>query len=289
MTARGTKLGMLRPPPGSQDKDEAPPPRKRLLTVAFAVLFLVAGMIICFVGALVIRNPELPNYLLDRIVTQFQGKAGNGPIASDSGNATPFPSATPPPPPQTAEEYLALMSYDPNVLSTNERAIVEILNRMVQQVMVGGPPVEVIAQQIVPNLQSFKPGQDFTEIRTAVQICRDGTNAAVRRCQDASAQLADKLIAAGIEAPMAHQTADAFGRRALTDGHLYWPDEVIKVCDSVTTLVDLLSKNPSKWKLDGDKRLLFANQAMIDKFRSGEQDLNAALTAINERYKAQGK
>lgn len=91
-----------------------------------------------------------------------------------------------------------------------------------------------------------------------------------------------------MEAPMAHQVADAFGRRPLTDGHLYWPDEIIKICDSAATLVDLLSQNPSKWKLNGEKHLLFATQALSDKFQSAVRDFNAALKAINDRYKAPG-
>ena len=60
-----------------------------------------------------------------------------------------------------------------------------------------------------------------------------------------------KLTAAGVAPAMAKEIAEAFARRPLTYGTLYWPDEFNKACDDVTALVDILAKNPASWKRDG--------------------------------------
>jgi hypothetical protein len=53
-------MEILRPPPGHQDDEAPPPPRNRFTRLAFAILFLVIGMVVFFIGGLVVRNPELP-------------------------------------------------------------------------------------------------------------------------------------------------------------------------------------------------------------------------------------
>ena len=272
-------MELLRPPPGHQDDEAPPPPRNRFIRFLFAALFLVVGMVVFFIGGLVVRNPELPNYLLDQIVRHFQGASGSkvNTKAIRSGAGAKI-NQTPPPVPTTAEEYVNLMNYDENVLSSDERAIVSILNQAVPSVLVGGPPVYRISQEILPQIQSLKPGDDASSIRTAIQQCRDQVSAEVRHCQDAAVQLEGKLAAAGMASSMAHEVAEAFARRPLTNGTVYWPDESNTACDDVTTLIDMLSKNPGKWKRGSDGSLLFENQALIDQYNAATREMNTALT-----------
>ena len=65
-------------------------------------LFLVGEMAISFIGGLIIRNPWLPNYLVDRI----SGRAPQ--VATEKVKLPPHPS--------TATEYLNLMNYDEKTL-----------------------------------------------------------------------------------------------------------------------------------------------------------------------------
>ena len=57
---RPLKLGMgiLRTPPGHQDDEAPPPPRNPLIRIVFAVLFLVIGMVVFFIGGLVVHLEE---------------------------------------------------------------------------------------------------------------------------------------------------------------------------------------------------------------------------------------
>lgn len=269
---------MLRPPPGHQDDEAPPPPRNRFIHFWFAVLFLVIGMVVFFIGGLVVRNPELPNYLLDQIVRHFQGASGSkvntNAIRSGVDSKT---NQTPPPVPTTAEEYLNLMNYDENVLSSDERAIVSILNQAVPSVLVGGPPTGRISQEILPQIQSLKPGDDASSIRTAIQQCRDQVSGEVRHCQDAAVQLEGKLTAADVAPAMAKEIAEAFARRPLTYGTLYWPDEFSKACDEVTALVDLLSNNPANWKRDANGNPSFSSQELSNQYNAATGDLYRAL------------
>ena len=273
---------MLRPPPGHEDDEAPPPPRNRSLRFWFAVLFLLTGMVVFFIGGLVVRNPELPNYLLDQIVRHFRGASGSKvntkAIRSGAGTKT---HQTPPPVPTTAEEYLNLMNYDENVLSSDERAIVLILNQAVPSVLGGSPPVQRVSGEILPKIGSLKPGDDVSGIRTAVQQCRDLVNADVRHCQDGAVQLAGKLTAAGVAPAMAKEIAEGFARRPLTYGTLYWPDEFSKACDDVTALLDTLSNNPANWKRDGNGNLSFSSQELSNQYNAATTDLYRALRAAS--------
>ena len=117
-------MELLRPPPGHQDDEAPPPPRNRFIRFLFAALFLVVGMVVFFIGGLVVRNPELPNYLLDQIVRHFQGASGSkvNTKAIRSGAGAKI-NQTPPPVPTTAEEYVNLMNYDENVLSDRKSVV----------------------------------------------------------------------------------------------------------------------------------------------------------------------
>jgi hypothetical protein len=271
-------MDILRPPPG-QEGDEAPPPsRNRFARFVFAILFLVIGMVIFFVGGLVVRNPELPNYLLDQIVRRFQGAPPSGVrMNAPDHTATTKTSQTPPPAPTTAEGYVDLMNYDESMLSPNERTVASVLTQMVPYVLVGSAPTERFTQEIFPALQALKPGDDVTKIRTIVQECRDLVSKYIRHCQDGAVQVEAKLSGTGLTAAMAHDVAQAFARRPLTNGTLYWPDEFNKACDDADTLIDLLAKNPSKWKRVADGQLSFTSPALIDQFNATSKDLNTAL------------
>jgi hypothetical protein len=267
-------MEILRTPPGHQDDEAPPPPRNPFIRFVFAVLFLVIGMVVFFIGGLVVRNPELPNYLLDRIVRSFRGNtAGRGSFGTTVANVTP-PSS-----PKTAEEYLSLLNYDVNILSPDQRRIVAILTQAVPSVVVGSPPTETVSEEILPEIGSLKPGEDVSKIRTAVQQCRDLVAADVRHGQDGAVQLAGKLTATGIAPGMAKEIAEAFARRPLTYGTLYWPDEFNKACDDVTILVDILAKNPASWKRDGNGNLSFANQDLADQYNAATGDVYRALKA----------
>jgi len=101
---QGHKPGMqiLRPPPGSggsEGTEDVAPSKNRFLQVLVAVLFLVIGMVIFFVGGVIVRNPEFPNYLLDQVVTRFRGTKGNQNTGIErtgagAGNVTPPRSPT---------------------------------------------------------------------------------------------------------------------------------------------------------------------------------------------------
>ena len=123
-------MEILRPPLGHRDEEAPPPPRNRFIRFVFAVLFLVIGAAVFFAGGVVVRNPELPNYLLDRIVRGFHG-AASGRTATGKGVVSSAENLKPPPPPTTPEQYLNLMSYDENSLPSDERAVASVLNQTV--------------------------------------------------------------------------------------------------------------------------------------------------------------
>jgi hypothetical protein len=109
-------MEILRPPPGHQDDEAPPPPTNPFIRIVFAVLFLVIGMVVFFIGGLVVRNPELPNYLLDRVVRGFRGTTAGGTNVTGKGYVSSAENLKPPPTPTTPEQYLNLMSYDENTL-----------------------------------------------------------------------------------------------------------------------------------------------------------------------------
>lgn len=222
-------MEILRPPPGHQD-DEAPsPPRNSFTRFIFAVLFLVIGMVVFFIGGLVVRNPELPNYLLDRIIRRFKGATPAGVTINPSRSGISS-NITPPPVPKTAEEYLNLMNYDENVLSSEERPIASILNQAVPSVLVGSAPTEK---------------------------------------------------AAGVPASLARQVSETFAQRASAQRYILWAADANKLCSATTRLVDLLSKNASKWKRGNNGNFLSTSREMIDEVNAARRDMNSAAKSLS--------
>ena len=171
--------------------------RSGLIHFLVFALFLVGEMAISFIGGLIIRNPWLPNYLVDRI-------SGHAPqqVAVQKVKA--------PPPPSTAGEYLNLMNYDEKVLPPNERTVASILNDTVAHLEIRKPPFQLFREQILPQIEAVQPGEDLTKIRTAVQQCQDFANSAIHYYSDISEQLTAKLKTAGLPASTARAVAKHF-------------------------------------------------------------------------------
>ena len=277
---------MLRPPPGHQDDEAPPPPRNRFFRFGFAVLFLVVGMVVFFIGGVVVRNPEMPNYLLDQIVRHFRG-ATTGSTTTGKGYVSSAENLKPPPTPTTPEQYLNLMSYDESTLPSDERAAASVINQTVAHLEEASyarssPELaQLFSKQIIPGIGKLQPGGNVAEIRGDIEKCRVKANTIIRFYQDLAENLARKLIAAGVPDSLAHQTGELFAKRARSALNISSAAEVNQACNSVTTLVDLLSKNPSKWKRNSAGNVVFTTKALYDQFNAATQDLNSAIKALN--------
>lgn len=286
---RALKLGMeiLRPPPGHQNDEAPPPPRNRFIRFVFAVLFLVIGMVVFFIGGVVVRNPELPNYLLDRIVSNFRGSSTRGTRSNGKGYVSSAENLKAPPTPTTPEQYLNLMSYGENTLPSDERAAASVINQTVVRLEAvsfarSSPELaQLFSKQIIPGIAKLQPGENVTEVRGAIEKCRAKANGTIRFYQDLPEDLAQKLIAAGVPDSLAHQTGELFAKRARSEQNISSAAEVNRACNSVTTLMDLLSKNPSKWKRNSDGNVLFTTKTLYDQFNAATQDLNSAIKDLN--------
>ena len=275
-------MDILRPPPGQQDDEAPPPPRNRFLRFVFAVLFLVIGMVIFFVGGLVVRNPELPNYLLDQIVRRFQGET-RGSATTGKAYVSSAENLKPPPPPTTAEQYLNLMSYDENSLPPDERAVASVLNQTTNGLVGIRSPrlAQLFNDQILAGLKNLQPGGDATGIRSAVAECHETANAAIKFYQELPEQLAAKLMAAGVTGSLAHQTAEIFAERAQAKQTISYAANVNLVCKNVTTMVDLLSKSSTKWKRNSNGGVQFTSKAPFEQYNAAAIEMSSAVKALN--------
>ena len=232
-----------------------------------------------------VRNPELPNYLLDRIVRGFRGTA-TGAI-NRKGVVSSAENLKPPPTPTTAAQYLNLMSYDESTLPSDERAAASVLNQTVAQLEEtsfarNSPEIaQLFSKQIIPGIAKLQPGDSVTEIRGAIEESRAKANTIIKFYQDLPEDLAQKLMAVGVPDSLAHQTGEFFAKRARSEQNMSSAAEVNQACNSVTTLVDLLSKNPSKWTRNSQGTVLFTTKAVYEQFNAATQDLNSAIKELN--------
>ena len=95
------------------------------------VLILVGEMTVSFTGGLIVGNPWLPKYLVDRV----NGRSREA-VAQ---------TVKAPPPPSTAIEYLNLMNYDEKVLTPAERSVASILNDAVAHLDIRKPPFQIFS------------------------------------------------------------------------------------------------------------------------------------------------
>jgi len=234
----------------------------------FVLALILAGEVtVSFTGGLIVGNPWLPNYLVDRVSGHSQQVA--------------VENVKPPPPPSTAIDYLNLMNYDEKALTPAERSVASILNDVVAHLDIRKPPFQIFSEQILPKIETIQPGEDLTKIRAAVQQCQDIADSAVHYYNDVSGQLTTKLKATGVPASTAHETAETFAQLAQEVGKVPWPTEVNKACASITTLLDVLSENSSQWTRQNDGHLLFTSQQLLDQYNTATTDLNTAIKAIN--------
>ena len=140
---------------------------------------------------------------------------------------------------------------------------------------------DLFNNQIATGLNALKPADDDTKVRNAIAECHEKANATIKFYRDLPEQLAAKLIAAGIPAALAHQTAESFAQRAGAQQNLAWATNANLACNSVTKLVDLLIKNPSKWKRDSEGQVRSTNQGFIDQLEAANRELHSAVKAIN--------
>ena len=241
--------------------------RSRSFHSLFIGLIIVGEVTVSFTGGLIVRNPWLPNYLVDRVNGRSPG------IAAQAVKA--------PPPPSTAIEYLNLMNYDEKALTPAERSIASILNDAVAHLDIRKPPFQIFSDQILPKIETVQPGEDLVKIRASVQQCQDIADSASHYYQEVSEQLTVKLKAAGVPAATAHETAQTFAQWAQDVGKVPWPTEVNKACASITTLLDVLSENSAQWTRQSDGHLLFTSPQLLDQYNAATTDLNAAIKTIN--------
>lgn len=292
---RALKPGMdiLRPPPGHQD-DEAPPPRRNpFIRLVFAVLFLVIGMVVFFIGGLVVRNPELPNYLLDQIVRRFQSATAHG-TTSGKANVSSSENLKPPPPPTTPEQYLNLMSYDERTLPPDERAAASVLNQNTVTledftlIRWATEVDQLMARQIIPGFAKIQPGSDVTDVRAAIEKCSEKAKGVTQFYQDLPEQIAGKLISAGVSNSLAHQTGQFFAERAQSQKNISAATELSLACKSMTTLVDLLVKPPANWKRDSTGTVMFTTWNTAEQFNAASKEFTAHFNALYAVFKTIG-
>lgn len=244
-------------------------------------------MVVFFIGGVVVRNPGLPNYLLDRIVRGFRGDATRS-ATTGKGLVSSAENLKPPPPPTTPEQYLNLMSYDENSLPPGERAVASVLNEAVngldgKMTSIRGSQrlAQLFHEQIWPGLKNLQPGGDTTEIRGALAECHESANATIKFYQELPEQLASKLMAAGVSGSLAHQTAEIFADRAQARQKISLAADVNLVCKHTTTMLDLLSKNATKWRRGPDGNMLSSSKALFEEYNAAEVDLNSAVKSLN--------
>jgi hypothetical protein len=241
--------------------------RSRFIRFLVIALVLIAEMSVSFIGGLIVRNPWLPNYLVDSISGHSQA------VATENVKL--------PPPPTTAADYLNLMNYDEKLLPPAERTVASILNDTVAHLEIRRPPFQLFREQILAKIDTVQPGDDLTKIREAVQRCQEAADAAIAYYREISHQLNAKLTKAGLPAATAHDVANTFAQWAQDVGHVPWPAELNKACTSVTSLLNVLAENSAQWKRQSDGQLLFASQQLLDEYNAATTDLNTAIKAIN--------
>jgi len=82
---------------------------------------------------------------------------------------------------------------------------------------------------------------------------------------------------------LAHQTGELFAKRARAEENISGAAELNLTCKSFTTLIDILSKNPSKWKRASNGNVLFTAKDLAEQYNAASRDLNSAIKALYGR------
>jgi hypothetical protein len=257
----------------SDPKGRPEEPKDRHKVLWIYVLFLGGGVVIFFLGGLLLRNPNLPSYLYSAVTHWLKNQ-------SNSSSRLPSPS------PKTAEDYLALTHYDASALPPNQKAMVLALANATSNATAVQDRLIALEQMVrkdLPSLKSADAISAYAKIKSEAATLLDAASQQKLFFENLQAKLAEQLEKNDLSPDLAKQVAALFYQGTPGQKAVDRAATLEKLASELLAVANLLAETPEKWSVSFDGSIHSSDKKLDEEYKSHRVALDAATAEISKQ------
>ena len=235
------------------------------------VLILGGGVVLFFLGGLLMRNPNLPSYLYARVTSWLKNE-------SDTSSSRRPPASL-----KTAADYLELTHYDVRVLPPDQRAIALTLADAIGHAAAVQDRLTALEQNVrndLPTLKSASALSAYAKTKPEAAKLLDAADQQKVFFESLEAKLTEQFERSGLHEELAKQVASLFyqgtpGQKAV--------DQAIKseeLASELLAIANLFAETPNKWDVSSDGTVHSPDEKLDQEYRGHH---NALLSVISDQ------
>ena len=235
------------------------------------VLILGGGVVLFFLGGLLMRNPNLPSYLYSRVTSWLKNE-------SDTSSSRRPPASL-----KTAADYLELTRYDVRVLSPDQRAIALTLADAIGNAAAVQDRLTALDQNVrnnLPTLKSASALSAYAKMKPEAAKLLDAADQQKVFFESLETKLTEQFERSGLHEELAKQVASLFyqgtpGQKAV--------DQAIKsekLASELLAIANLFAETPNKWNVSADGTVHSPDKKLDQEYRGHH---NALLSVISDQ------
>jgi hypothetical protein len=233
------------------------------------VLILGAGVVVFFLGGLLMRNPNLPSYLYSQVTSWLKNESN------------PSSSLRPPPSLKTAEDYLELTRYDVRVLTSDQRAIALALADAIGNAAAVQDRLSALEQNVrndLPTLKSAKALSAYSRIKPEAAKLLDAADQQKVFFESLATKLAEQFERSGLHPDMAKQVASLFYQSTPGQKAVDQAAKSEKLASELLAIANLLAETPNKWRVSSDGAIHSPDEKLDQEYRGHEEALMSVIS-----------
>ena len=248
-------------------RPEEPDDRHRVFWIY--VLILGGGVVLFFLGGLLMGNPNLPSYLYSRVTSWLKNE-------SDTSSFH-----RPPPSPKTAADYLELTRYDVRLLPPNQRAIALTLADAIGNAAAVQDRLTALEENVrndLPTLKSASALSAYAKMKPDAAKLLDAADRQKVFFESLETKLTTQFERSGLHQDLAKQVASLVyqgtpGQKAV--------DQAIKsekLAAELVALANLLAETPNKWDVSSDGTVHSPDKKLDEEYRAHHDALVSVIS-----------
>ena len=247
-------------------------PADRHKIVWIYVLILGAGVVVFFLGGLLVRNPNLPAYVYARI---------NSWLKNESNSSAGMPASRPSASPRTAEDYLELTHYDVRVLPADQRGVALALADAIGNTAAVQDRLTALEQNVrndLPTLKSINALSAYAKMKPAAATLLEAANQQKVFFQNLETKLTQQFETSGLHEDMAKQVASLFYQGTPGQKAVDQAAKSEKLATELLAIANLLAETPNKWRVSSDGTIHAQDKKLDDEYRAHYDALTSVIS-----------
>lgn len=244
---------------GPNGRPEQPDDRHKVFWIY--VLILGAGVVVFFLGGLLMRNPNLPSYLYSRVTSWLQ---------NENNRSSGSPGSRPPASPKTAEDYLKLTNYDIRVLTSDERGIALALADAIGNAAAVQDRLTALEQNVrndLPTLKSATALAAYAKMKPEAVKLLDAANQQKVFFGSLETKLTEQFERSGLREDLAKQIASLFYQRTPGQKAVDRAAKSEKLAGELLAIANLLAETPNEWRVSSDGTISSPDNKLEEEYR----------------------